>query len=276
MSRTEQGLLQTILETPSDDVPRLVYADWLDEHGQSPRADFIRTQIRLARSPDCGHGFPDETCERCAWLKTEDDLLTQHGNAWLASLSGEGWRWCRYPQFTGQRLACFRRGFVSFVLLSTDEFIHNARQLVRAHPLERIQLSDRVPAGPDDEDGYVWQRGSGLDAQPHQIPSVLCSSGPDGFPDGLHWATAADALEALSQVCLAAARSKSHLVGTLRQVFTTGQVAKMCNVSQRTIRHWFDAGRLRGYRIPGTQDRRIPREQLICFLREHGMHASST
>ena len=34
---------------------------------------------------------------------------------------------------------------------------------------------------------------------------------------------------------------------------------------------WFDSGRLRGYRIPGSQDRRIPREQLIRFLKEHGM-----
>src|SRR5262249_61456765 len=38
-----------------------------------------------------------------------------------------------------------------------------------------------------------------------------------------------------------------------------------------TVRKWFDSGRLRGYRIPGGQDRRIPRENLIRFLREHSM-----
>jgi DNA-binding response OmpR family regulator len=37
------------------------------------------------------------------------------------------------------------------------------------------------------------------------------------------------------------------------------------------VSKWFDSGRLRGYRIPGSQDRRIPREQLIKFLKEHGM-----
>jgi excisionase family DNA binding protein len=72
------------------------------------------------------------------------------------------------------------------------------------------------------------------------------------------------------------------LVGTQRKkfsnigepamkVFTTGQVAKLGKVAPRTVSKWFDAGRLKGYRIPGSQDRRIPREYLIKFLKEHGM-----
>src|SRR5690606_12809654 len=56
-----------------------------------------------------------------------------------------------------------------------------------------------------------------------------------------------------------------------RTIFTTGQVAKICKVAPRTVSKWFDSGRLRGYRIPGSQDRRIPREHLIRFLKEHGM-----
>jgi excisionase family DNA binding protein len=57
----------------------------------------------------------------------------------------------------------------------------------------------------------------------------------------------------------------------MRTIFTTGQVAKICKVAPRTVSKWFDSGRLRGYRIPGSQDRRIPREHLIRFLKEHGM-----
>jgi excisionase family DNA binding protein len=57
----------------------------------------------------------------------------------------------------------------------------------------------------------------------------------------------------------------------MRKVFTTGQVAKICKVAPRTVSKWFDSGRLRGYRIPGSQDRRIPRDNLIRFLKEHGM-----
>jgi excisionase family DNA binding protein len=57
----------------------------------------------------------------------------------------------------------------------------------------------------------------------------------------------------------------------MKTIFTTGQVARLCKVAPRTVTKWFDAGSLRGYRIPGSQDRRIPRENLIRFLKEHGM-----
>ncbi len=57
----------------------------------------------------------------------------------------------------------------------------------------------------------------------------------------------------------------------MQTIFTVGQVAKICKVAPRTVSKWFDSGRLRGYRIPGSQDRRIPREHLIRFLKEHGM-----
>lgn len=55
------------------------------------------------------------------------------------------------------------------------------------------------------------------------------------------------------------------------KVFTTGQIAKICRVAPRTVSKWFDSGRLKGYRIPGSQDRRVPGADLIKFLKEHGM-----
>lgn len=55
------------------------------------------------------------------------------------------------------------------------------------------------------------------------------------------------------------------------KVFTTGQVAKICKVGRKAVTKWFDSGRLKGYRIPGSPDRRIPRDYLIKFLKEHGM-----
>jgi len=54
-----------------------------------------------------------------------------------------------------------------------------------------------------------------------------------------------------------------------KDVLTTGQVAKICNVAPRTVSKWFDSGQLRGYRIPGSKDRRIPISQLIRFMRAH-------
>ena len=56
-----------------------------------------------------------------------------------------------------------------------------------------------------------------------------------------------------------------------KSVLTTGQVAKICNVAPRTVSKWFDSGQLRGYRIPGSKDRRIPVDQLVRFMKSHGM-----
>lgn len=56
-----------------------------------------------------------------------------------------------------------------------------------------------------------------------------------------------------------------------QDVLTTGQVAKICNVAPRTVSKWFDSGQLRGYRIPGSKDRRIPADELVRFMTVHGI-----
>ena len=56
-----------------------------------------------------------------------------------------------------------------------------------------------------------------------------------------------------------------------KDVLTTGEVAKICNVAPRTVTKWFDSGQLRGYRIPGSRDRRIPTSELIRFMKAHNM-----
>ena len=56
-----------------------------------------------------------------------------------------------------------------------------------------------------------------------------------------------------------------------KNVLTTGDVAKICNVAPRTVSKWFDNGQLKGYRIPGSKDRRIPVSELIRFMRVHNM-----
>ena len=57
----------------------------------------------------------------------------------------------------------------------------------------------------------------------------------------------------------------------VKDVLTTGEVAKICNVAPRTVSKWFDSGALHGYRIPGSKDRRIPLNQLIRFMKQHNM-----
>ncbi len=57
----------------------------------------------------------------------------------------------------------------------------------------------------------------------------------------------------------------------MKDVLTTGEVARICGVAPRTVSKWFDAGQLRGFKIPGSRDRRIPRESLVRFMRAHGI-----
>jgi excisionase family DNA binding protein len=60
-----------------------------------------------------------------------------------------------------------------------------------------------------------------------------------------------------------------------RNVLTTGDVAKICNVAARTVSKWFDSGQLRGYRIPGSKERRIPVNELLRFMKQHNMPSNT-
>jgi excisionase family DNA binding protein len=57
----------------------------------------------------------------------------------------------------------------------------------------------------------------------------------------------------------------------MKTVFTTGEAAKICKVSQQTIIRCFDSGQLKGFRVPGSRFRRIPRDQLFAFMRDNGI-----
>lgn len=57
----------------------------------------------------------------------------------------------------------------------------------------------------------------------------------------------------------------------MKELYTTGEAAEVCKVSQQTIIRCFDGGRLEGFRIPGSKFRRIPRPSLIKFMKENGI-----
>ena len=58
---------------------------------------------------------------------------------------------------------------------------------------------------------------------------------------------------------------------TTKTVFTTGEAARICKVSQQTIIRCFDNGTLKGFRVPGSRFRRIPRDQLFQFMKDNGI-----
>ncbi len=61
----------------------------------------------------------------------------------------------------------------------------------------------------------------------------------------------------------------------MKDLFTTGEAADVCKVSQQTIIRCFDAGRLKGFRVPGSRFRRIPRQSLVKFMKENNIPLDS-
>ena len=57
----------------------------------------------------------------------------------------------------------------------------------------------------------------------------------------------------------------------MKDLFTTGEAAEVCKVSQQTIIRCFDSGRLEGFRVPGSKFRRIPRQSLVKFMRDNSI-----
>src|SRR4051812_25716015 len=83
MQTDAEPFLQRIRAFPDDDVPRLIFADWLEEQGgrDTDRAAFIRVQVALA-------GLPEDHPRRSALLVAERDLLDRHHEAWEAPFRG--------------------------------------------------------------------------------------------------------------------------------------------------------------------------------------------
>ena len=79
MTSDGDALFRAVCEHPTDDLPRLVYADWLEENGRAGRAEFIRLQCELAR-------LPTEDPAAAPLLARQDALLRANRTAWQEEL----------------------------------------------------------------------------------------------------------------------------------------------------------------------------------------------
>ncbi len=66
-------------------------------------------------------------------------------------------------------------------------------------------------------------------------------------------------------------QSEGVSMDTTKELYTTGEAAEICNLSQQTIIRCFDSGRLRGFRIPGSKFRKIPRDNLLKFMKDNSI-----
>lgn len=122
-----QALMRGILAEPEDDAPRLVFADWLEENGQQPRAQHIRQQCRAARLPEGDPG-------RAALCAEADALEAKHLGEWLGPLSPEN---CRNPNKGGH----FERGLLSWWYCTVAAFVAKKHQQEAAQWFPRLGVN---------------------------------------------------------------------------------------------------------------------------------------
>jgi uncharacterized protein (TIGR02996 family) len=119
---TDEAFLRDICEHPDDEAPRLVYADWLDEHGDEARAEFIRVECELEHAEEYGPRWRELSARQLA-------LIRAHKKEWVKPF--KGWTYSTR----------FRRGFVETVLLSLKQFTTHAVELFRLSPVRVLQFT---------------------------------------------------------------------------------------------------------------------------------------
>jgi uncharacterized protein (TIGR02996 family) len=119
--RTEKGLLDDILDHPDDDTPRLVYANWLDDHDQPLRAELIRVQIEAAR-------LPEDNPARARLEARARGILDEQKAAWIGELNNfsESYH--------------FDRGLVGEVEITAEQFAQHADELLRVAPAAVLRV----------------------------------------------------------------------------------------------------------------------------------------
>ena len=120
-----EALYRAVLADPADDTPRLVYADALEDAGESDRAAFVRGQVELARVPEW---------DPAAVRATHHDRRLITGGTWGDDLPAlpAGVAWAAAP---------FRRGLPGAVRVQdVAAFVGHADALFGQYPLDSLEL----------------------------------------------------------------------------------------------------------------------------------------
>jgi uncharacterized protein (TIGR02996 family) len=127
----EDALLATIAAHPEEDTPRLVFADWLDEHGRHARAEFVRVQVAIAQKEH----LPRAVLNRYVDLyRRNQELIDDHRPELLGPLAA----------LPADAEVQFHRGFPEEVTLSVFHFNQLRDALAATRPLPRVAVRDAV------------------------------------------------------------------------------------------------------------------------------------
>ena len=141
------ALLRAIVAEPTDDTPRLVCADWIEEHGDSNRAAFIRIQVELARLEAHGRGNSRDADK----LREKERLLlgplSDYRPLWAAEACPQLVRMTVQPKTLagihaeGADGIVFRRGFVEAVTCPAVDWLHHGSAVRRSQPVRAVSLT---------------------------------------------------------------------------------------------------------------------------------------
>jgi uncharacterized protein (TIGR02996 family) len=115
-----EALLGAVIERPDDDGPRLVYADWLEEHDEPARAEFIRVQCSLAR-------LPAKDPRQPALQHREQELLGQYGWVWAEAFAPVVSEWA------------YRRGFIERIGMRLETSPDAILAVLRKAPIRHLR-----------------------------------------------------------------------------------------------------------------------------------------
>jgi uncharacterized protein (TIGR02996 family) len=189
------GLMAAILDRPTDETPRLVFADWCDDHGDEGWAYLIRSggdhpTVCPPGSPADVYFYPGPAAGTTYTVKLAEGI--------------------RDVSFV------VTRGFVDEVRLPLAAFLEHAPALFAAHPLTRVVLTDREPndyGPPADDCRFGWlPEDHRIDPGPAVLPRAIHQALADNDKgDGiLRWATRDAALAALSAAAVAYGRDSAR------------------------------------------------------------------
>ncbi|HVK16531.1 MAG TPA: TIGR02996 domain-containing protein [Fimbriiglobus sp.] len=146
-----ENLLRAVVAASADDVPRLVAADWLDEHGQPERAEFIRVQVELARLETAGNGATTAAEALRRKERTFLGPLATHRALWALEACPElvrvEFRDRAVASLESMRVAgaerlTFRRGFVEAVLCPAADWLAHGGEVRARQPVRDVRLTD--------------------------------------------------------------------------------------------------------------------------------------
>lgn len=190
---TEAAFLDDIIAHPDDDTLRLIYSDWLQDHGEGERAEFIRAQVEYAALDTAGHtsdpweNHPRKDCPRrheaygcgpCSRMVTVSyrmrRLFARLADGWFSdviSMFGDPLLSCTRldpaDEANNSALVAVRRGFIAEVRCPLAAWLQHGPEIAAQHPITCVRLTDREP---DTTEGVVRWWAS---YDPHQTPDCL-------------------------------------------------------------------------------------------------------